>query len=54
MSTVSKTLIKMLFNMSTLCCNNWSQSFQKLSDYPNPSDINMFIYDIMNDVTENI
>jgi len=32
-STVPKTLIEMLFNMSTLCCNNWTQqSFLKLSD----------------------
>jgi len=33
-STVPKTLIKMLLNMSTLCCNNGSQSFPKLSDCP--------------------
>ena len=53
-STVTKTLIKM-FSMSTLRCN--SQSFLKLSKLPaqsNLSDVNMFIYDIMNDVTKNI
>ena len=26
-SAVSKTSVKMLFSMSTFCCNNWSQSF---------------------------
>jgi len=31
-STVSKTIIKMLFNMSTLRCSNWSWSFPKLSN----------------------
>ena len=30
--TVSKTFIQLLFSTSTLCCNNWSQSFLKLSD----------------------
>jgi len=30
-SKVTKTVIKMLFNTSTVCCNNWSQSFLKLS-----------------------
>ena len=36
LSTVPKTLIKMLFNMtmSVLRCNNCSQSFTKLSDCP--------------------
>ena len=33
-STVPKTLIKMLFSMSILHCNNWRQSFPKLSDCP--------------------
>jgi len=34
LSTVPETLIKLLINMSTLRCNNWSQSFPKLSDCP--------------------
>ena len=45
-----KTVTKTLFSMSTLR----SQSFLKLSDQSNPSDVNMFIYDITNDVTKNI
>jgi len=52
MSTVPKTLIKML----TLQCNNWSQSFLKLSRLPTQSNlsVNVSICDIMNDVTKNI
>ena len=57
-STVPRTLTKMLFSMSTLHCNNPRQSFPKLRlpAQSNPLDINMFTYDIMNDVdvTKNI
>jgi len=44
----------MLFNMTTLRCNNRSQSFPKLSDCPINQIRQTFIYDIMNDVTKNI
>jgi len=54
--TEPKTSIKMLLIMFNLRCNNRSHSFPKLSDFPaqsNPSDVKMFIYYIMNDVTKN-
>jgi len=46
-TVVLKTLIKMLFSMSTLRWNNWSQLFPKLSDFIanqlNPSNFNMIM-----------
>jgi len=49
LKTVPRTLMKMLFNMTTLRCNNWRQSYS----FRSVKSVT-FINDIMNDFRKNI